>query len=102
MVSKHLIAQYTPEIVAEKTGLKVEDLYEMAELIHTGERVSLWWTMGINQGYEAVRTAQSIINIALMTGNIGKPGTGANSLTGQCNAMGSRAFSNTAGSIWWW
>ena len=51
----------------------------------------------INQGYEAVRTAQSIINLALMTGNIGRPGTGANSLTGQSNAMGSRAFSNTAG-----
>ncbi|MFI3208440.1 MAG: molybdopterin dinucleotide binding domain-containing protein, partial [Eubacteriales bacterium] len=36
-------------------------------------------------------------NLALMTGNIGKPGTGANSITGQCNAMGSRAYSNTAG-----
>ena len=32
-----------------------------------------------------------------MTGNIGRPGTGANSLTGQCNAMGSRVFSNTTG-----
>ncbi len=53
--------------------------------------------MGVNQGYEAVRTAQAIINLALMTGNIGRPGTGANSLTGQCNAMGSRAYSNTAG-----
>ena len=36
-----------------------------------------------------------IINLALMTGNIGRPGTGANSITGQCNAMGSRLFSNT-------
>lgn len=94
---KALVKQYTPEIAAEKTGLSIDALYEMAELIHTGKRVSLWWTMGVNQGYEAVRTAQSIINIALMTGNIGKPGTGANSITGQCNAMGSRAFSNTAG-----
>lgn len=94
---KALVKQYTPEMVSEKTGLSIDALYEMAELIHTGERVSLWWTMGVNQGYEAVRTAQSIINIALMTGHIGKPGTGANSITGQCNAMGSRAFSNTAG-----
>ncbi len=53
--------------------------------------------MGVNQGFQAVRTAQSIINLALMTGNIGKPGTGANSITGQCNAMGSRLFSNTTG-----
>ena len=51
--------------------------------------------MGVNQSYEGVRTAQAIINLALMTGNIGRPGTGANSITGQCNAMGSRLFSNT-------
>ncbi len=38
---------------------------------------------------------RAIINLALMTGNIGRPGTGANSITGQCNAMGSRLFSNT-------
>ncbi len=63
--------------------------------IHEGKRVSFWWTMGVNQSYEGVRTAQSLINLALMTGNIGRPGTGANSITGQCNAMGSRLFSNT-------
>ena len=60
-----------------------------------GKRVSFWWTMGVNQSHEGVRTAQAIINLALMTGNIGRPGTGANSITGQCNAMGSRLFSNT-------
>ena len=58
-----------------------------------GERVSFWWTMGVNQSHEGVRTAQAIIDLALMTGNIGRPGTGANSITGQCNAMGSRLFS---------
>jgi assimilatory nitrate reductase catalytic subunit len=51
--------------------------------------------MGVNQSHQGVRTAQAIINLALMTGNIGRPGTGANSITGQCNAMGSRLFSNT-------
>eukprot|EP01031_Cornospumella_fuschlensis_P010915 gene10915-biopygen9184 len=50
--------------------------------------------MGVNQSHEATRTAQAIINLALMTGNIGRPGTGANSITGQCNAMGSRLFGN--------
>jgi len=52
--------------------------------------------MGVNQSYEGTRTAQSLINLALMTGNIGRPGTGANSITGQCNAMCSRLFSNTS------
>jgi assimilatory nitrate reductase catalytic subunit len=50
--------------------------------------------MGVNQGHEATRIAQAIINLALMTGNIGRAGTGANSITGQCNAMGSRLFAN--------
>ena len=79
----------------EATGLTKEQILELANLIHDGKRVSFWWTMGVNQGYEAVRTAQSIMNLALLTGNIGRPGTGGNSVTGQCNAMGSRLFSNT-------
>lgn len=94
---KEFAKAYTLEKGAEITGLKEEQILELVELIHEGKRVSFWWTMGVNQGYEAVRTAQAIINLALMTGNIGRPGTGANSLTGQCNAMGSRAYSNTAG-----
>ena len=92
---KEFVKAYTLERGAKGTGLSEEQILELVELIHSGKRVSFWWTMGVNQGYEAVRTAQAIINLALMTGNIGKPGTGANSITGQCNAMGSRSFSNT-------
>jgi anaerobic selenocysteine-containing dehydrogenase len=76
-------------------GLSEAALRRVAETIASGKAVSFWWTMGVNQGHQATRTAQAIINLALMTGNIGRPGTGANSITGQCNAMGSRLFSNT-------
>lgn len=86
---------YTPESVALQVGINVDQIESLAELIHRGKAVSFWWTMGVNQGHQAVRTAQAIINIALITGNMGRPGTGANSITGQCNAMGSRLFSNT-------
>ena len=89
------VKDFTPERGAEETGLSKEQIMELAELIHNGKRVSFWWTMGVNQGYEAVRTAQAIMNLAFLTGNVGKPGTGGNSITGQCNAMGSRLFSNT-------
>ena len=89
------VRDFTPERGAEATGLPEESIRELAGLIHNGKAVSFWWTMGVNQGYEAVRTAQAIMNLALMTGNVGKPGTGGNSITGQCNAMGSRVFSNT-------
>ncbi|MEA3057113.1 MAG: hypothetical protein QOD30_2545, partial [Actinomycetota bacterium] len=89
------VAAFTPEIVSARTGVTVDELERLAHLIGRAERASLWWTMGVNQGHEAVRTAQSIIDVALLTGSIGRPGTGANSITGQCNAMGSRLFSNT-------
>ena len=86
---------FTPESLARTSGLTVAQLNQLAETIHRGKRVSFWWTMGVNQSYEGTRVAQAIINLALMTGNLGRPGTGANSITGQCNAMGSRLFSNT-------
>jgi assimilatory nitrate reductase catalytic subunit len=89
------VARYTLEVVAEATGLGVDAIERLASVIHAGKRVSFWWTMGVNQSHEGVRVAQAIINLALLTGNIGRPGTGANSITGQCNAMGSRLFANT-------
>jgi len=92
---KEFVKAFTLERGSEATGLSEEQILELVEMIHNGKAVSFWWTMGVNQGYEAVRTAQSIMNLALLTGNIGKPGTGGNSITGQCNAMGSRLFSNT-------
>jgi assimilatory nitrate reductase catalytic subunit len=90
------VKDYAPETVAERTGMSAAEIEALARTVsEPGKRVSWWWTMGVNQSYEGVRTAQAMINLALITGNIGKPGTGANSITGQCNAMGSRLFSNT-------
>jgi len=94
------VEPYTPEHVAAETGLGVADLLRTAELIaRPGARVSYWWTMGVNQSHQATRTAQALINLSLMAGQIGKPGTGANSITGQCNAMGSRLFGNATSLI---
>ncbi|HEX9621478.1 MAG TPA: nitrate reductase [Polyangiaceae bacterium] len=89
------VARRSLEEAAHETGIAPERVEELARLIHAGKRVSFWWTMGVNQSHEGTRTAQAIIALSLMTGNIGRPGTGANSVTGQCNAMGSRIFSNT-------
>ena len=88
------VAPFTVEKTSEATGMSQSEIHKLANTIRAGERVSFWWTMGVNQGHEATRTAQAIINLALMSGNIGRPGTGANSITGQCNAMGSRLFAN--------
>lgn len=90
------VKDFPLEKVSQVTHLSLDQLNELIGLIREGERVSIWWTMGINQSHNAVRAAQSIINLQLLLGNYGKPGTGANSITGQCNAMGSRLFSNQA------
>lgn len=89
------VQDFTPERVAAESGLDPALLDDVVELIAGGRRVSFWWTMGVNQSHEGVLSAQALIGLALLTGNIGRPGTGANSITGQCNAMGSRLFSNT-------
>jgi anaerobic selenocysteine-containing dehydrogenase len=90
------VKDYSPAAVAERTGQTPKTIEALALAVSDpSQRVSWWWTMGINQSYEGVRAAQAIINLCLITGNIGKPGTGPSSVTGQCNAMGSRLFSNT-------
>jgi assimilatory nitrate reductase catalytic subunit len=88
------VREFTPERVCAEARISGELFETLVTRIATRARVSYWWTMGVNQGHESTRTAQAIINLALMTGQIGRPGTGANSITGQCNAMGSRLFSN--------
>jgi assimilatory nitrate reductase catalytic subunit len=89
------VAPFTLDATVAATGLPAAQIEKLVTTIHERERVSFWWTMGVNQSHEGVRLAQAIVALALMTGNIGRPGTGANSITGQCNAMGSRLFSNT-------
>jgi len=86
---------FTLERTAAESGIAASAIRTLARIIHEGKRVSFWWTMGVNQSHQGVRTAQALIALSLMTKNIGRPGTGPNSITGQCNAMGSRIFSNT-------
>ena len=96
---KVFVAEYTLEKVCGVSGIDEEQLNRVADKIAAAKAASFWWTMGVNQSYEGTRTAQALINIAMMTGNIGRPGTGGNSITGQCNAMGSRLYSNTTNLI---
>jgi assimilatory nitrate reductase catalytic subunit len=92
----NFLQEFPRERALEEAGISAEEFAFLADLFEPGKRVSIWWTMGVNQSHQAVRTAQAIVNLCLMTGNIGKPGTGPNSITGQMNAMGSRLFSCTS------
>ena len=85
-----VIFQYPPQIVADKCGISVKDLEKAARWWAESKRVLSLWSMGVNQSVEGTAKVRTIINLHLMTGNIGKPGAGPFSLTGQPNAMGGR------------
>ncbi len=88
-LKKHL-QNYPPQEVANITGVNVKTLYELARLVAGSEATLTAWTMGVNQSYMGTDTVSSIINMHLLTGQIGRPGAGPFSITGQCNAMGTR------------
>ncbi|WP_457597851.1 molybdopterin oxidoreductase family protein, partial [Hydrogenimonas sp.] len=84
------IRKYPPQEVAHITGIEVKTLYEVARLYAGAEAAMSAWTMGVNQSAQGTDTVSAIVNLALMTGNLGKPGGSPMSITGQCNAMGTR------------
>ncbi len=85
-----VIQDYTPETVARRCGISSEQLEQAARYWAESEKVLSLWSMGVNQSSEGTAKVRTIINLHLMTGNIGKPGAGPFSLTGQPNAMGGR------------
>jgi len=95
-LEKHL-EKYTPERVAQVTGLSEETLYRAALLYGRAEAPFLAWTMGVNHSTQGAETVNVINNLALLTGNIGKAGASPFSITGQCNAMGTRETGFTSG-----
>jgi len=88
-LKKHL-QNYPPQEVANITGIDVKTLYEIARQFTAQDAVLSAWTMGVNQSFMGTDTVSAIINLHLLTGQIGKEGAGPFSITGQCNAMGTR------------
>ena len=87
---KHILENYKPQDVANITGIDVKDLYELARVYAKAPKAMSAWTMGVNQSSIGTDTVSSICNLALITGNLGREGATAFSITGQCNAMGTR------------
>jgi ferredoxin-nitrate reductase len=71
-------------------GIKEQDIRDAAALIGNAKSFITMWTMGLNQSVIGTQKNLSLINLNLITGQIGKPGSGPFSLTGQPNAMGGR------------
>jgi assimilatory nitrate reductase catalytic subunit len=87
---KKFVQDYPPQEVANITGIDVKTLYELARQYASQDAVLSAWTMGVNQSAMGTDTVSAIINLHLLTGQIGKPGSAPFSITGQCNAMGTR------------
>jgi len=86
---RFLEAQNLGELI-RSTGLAEAVLYRLARLIGSGSRFLSFYCMGLNQSTVGMWKNNSLINLHLLTGQIGKPGAGPFSLTGQPNAMGGR------------
>jgi ferredoxin-nitrate reductase len=83
-------AQWTPARAAERTGVPVELIHKAARMFGTAGSAMTLWSMGANQSRVGTLKNRALINLCLATGNIGRPGSGPLSLTGQPNAMGGR------------
>ena len=91
------VLQYTPEYVSQITGLSEDLILRTAYLYGSAKAAFIGWTMGVNHSTQGAETVNAINNLALITGNIGRAGASPFSITGQCNAMGTRETGFTSG-----
>ncbi len=82
------IKECTPEWAEKISGVPAEQIREAARIYAKANNAAIYWGMGISQSVHGTDNALSLANLALITGNLGKPGTGLNPLRGQNNVQG--------------
>ena len=82
------VAAYTPEAMAPVCGIAADEIREVARLYATSKASMILWGMGVSQHVHGTDNARCLIALALMTGQIGRPGTGLHPLRGQNNVQG--------------
>lgn len=85
---KETITKYTPEYTEPITGVTAKAIRKAARIYGKAEKATIFFSMGITQHTTGVDNVVSVANLAMLTGNIGKPGTGVNPLRGQNNVQG--------------
>ncbi len=85
---RRVVSAYTPERVAAICGIPAELLREVAETYGRAQAAITFWGMGMSQHVHGTDNCRSIISLALITGNVGRPGTGLHPLRGQNNVQG--------------
>jgi formate dehydrogenase major subunit len=79
---------YSPEAMAPVCGIAAETIREVARLFATSRASMILWGMGISQHVHGTDNARCLIALCLMTGQVGRPGTGLHPLRGQNNVQG--------------
>ena len=92
-----LVERYDPTTAAGICGIDEDTIRNVARLYGKAGRAMAIWTMGINQSTHGSDGVVALNNLNLITGNVGKPGGTSLSITGQCNAMGTREWSSCSG-----
>lgn len=92
-----VVADYDPKKAQHICGIDEDRIRTVARLYANACAAMSIWTMGINQSTHGSDGVVNINNLNLVTGNIGKPGGTSLSITGQCNAMGTREWSSCSG-----
>ncbi|MCG7989761.1 MAG: formate dehydrogenase subunit alpha [Candidatus Thiodiazotropha weberae] len=82
------LRDFTPEVMASICGIDAETIRQMAKLYATSKASIILWGMGVSQHVHGTDNARALISLALMTGQIGRPGTGLHPLRGQNNVQG--------------
>jgi formate dehydrogenase major subunit len=85
---KEHLAAYNPESMAEITGIDAKKIRDVARTFGRAERAMIFWGMGISQHVHGTDNARCLIALALMCGQVGRPGTGLHPLRGQNNVQG--------------
>ena len=78
----------TPEWAEAITGVPAADIRQAARMYATAGRAAIYWGMGISQSTHGTDNSLTLINLALLCGQVGRPGTGLNPLRGQNNVQG--------------
>lgn len=84
------LEEWTLDRASVESGIAATDIRALAQLLASSPRSVLAWTMGVNHSVQGTHTVTLLNTLALLTGNVGKLGAGPFSITGQCNAMGTR------------
>ena len=82
------LEKFTPQFAEEISGVDRELIIQAARLYGNAKNGAIYWALGIPESTHGTDNALSLINLALMTGNIGRKGTGLNPLRGQNNVQG--------------